>query len=151
MKLAEALQERADLNIRIQQLRSRLENNSVVQEGEKPAEDPAKLITELEACINRLEHLMVAINRTNSQTVVDGQSLTEIIAKRDALQMKIGAYRDFAHEAITNTRRARNSEIKVIPVLKATDLQKKLDAYSKELREADNLLQEKNWIFDLIE
>ena len=94
---------------------------------------------------------MVAINRTNSQTVVDGQSLTEIIAKRDALQMKIGAYRDFAHEAITNTRRARNSEIKVIPVLKATDLQKKLDAYSKELRETDNLLQEKNWIFDLIE
>ena len=151
MKLAAALQERADLNKKIADLRSRIEQVILVQEGEQPAEDPAKLITELEACINRLEHLMVAINRTNSQTVVDGQSLTEIIAKRDALQMKIGAYRDFAHEAITNTRRARNSEIKVIPVLKATDLQKKLDAYSKELRETDNLLQEKNWIFDLIE
>ncbi len=151
MKLAAALQERADLNKKIADLRSRIEQVILVQEGEKPAEDPAKLITELEACINRLEHLMVAINRTNSQTVVDGQSLTEIIAKRDALQMKIGAYRDFAHEAITNTRRARNSEIKVIPVLKATDLQKKLDAYSKELRETDNLLQEKNWTFDLIE
>ncbi len=151
MKLAAALQERADLNKKIADLRSRIEQVILVQEGEKPAEDPAKLITELEACINRLEHLMVAINRTNSQTVVDGQSLTEIIAKRDAIQMKIGAYRDFAHEAITNTRRARNSEIKVIPVLKATDLQKKLDAYSKELRETDNLLQEKNWIFDLIE
>ncbi len=151
MKLAAALQERADLNKKIADLRSRIEQVILVQEGEKPAEDPAKLITELEACINRLEHLMVAINRTNSQTIVDGQSLTEIIAKRDALQMKIGAYRDFAHEAITNTRRARNSEIKVIPVLKATDLQKKLDAYSKELRETDNLLQEKNWIFDLIE
>ena len=36
MKLAEALQERADLNIRIQQLRSRLENNALVQEGEQP-------------------------------------------------------------------------------------------------------------------
>ncbi len=151
MKLAAALQERADLNKKIADLRSRIEQVILVQEGEKPAEDPAKLITELEACINRLEHLMVAINRTNSQTIVDGQSLTEIIAKRDALQMKIGAYRDFAHEAITNTRRARNSEIKVIPVLKATDLQKKLDAYSKELRETDNLLQEKNWTFDLIE
>jgi hypothetical protein len=151
MKLAAALQERADLNKKIADLRSRIEQVILVQEGEKPAEDPAKLITELEACINRLEHLMVAINRTNSQTVVDGQSLTEIIAKRDAIQMKIGAYRDFAHEAITNTRRARNSEIKVIPVLKATDLQKKLDAYSKELRETDNLLQEKNWTFDLIE
>ncbi len=151
MKLAAALQERADLNKKIADLRSRIEQVILVQEGEKPAEDPSKLINELEACVNRLEHLMVAINRTNSQTIVDGQSLTELIAKRDALQMKIGAYRDFAHEAIANTHRARNSEIKVIAVLKATDLQKKLDAYSKELRETDNLLQEKNWTFDLIE
>ena len=40
MKLAEALQERADLNRNIEQLRSRLRNNVLVQEGEQPAEDP---------------------------------------------------------------------------------------------------------------
>ena len=39
MKLAEALQERADLNRQIEQLQARLYNNAVVQEGEKPAED----------------------------------------------------------------------------------------------------------------
>ena len=37
MKLAEALQERADLNRRIEQLRNRLENSALVQEGERPA------------------------------------------------------------------------------------------------------------------
>ena len=37
MKLAEALKERADLNIKIEQLRSRLTANALVQEGEKPA------------------------------------------------------------------------------------------------------------------
>ena len=37
MKLAEALQERADLNRRLEQLRVRLCNNATVQEGEKPA------------------------------------------------------------------------------------------------------------------
>ena len=36
MKLAEALQERADLNRRIEQLRDRLENNALVQEGRPP-------------------------------------------------------------------------------------------------------------------
>ncbi len=40
MKLAEALQERADLNRKIDQLRQRIENNVLVQEGEKSQEDP---------------------------------------------------------------------------------------------------------------
>lgn len=38
MKLAEALQERADLNRKIDQLRARLSANATVQEGEKPGE-----------------------------------------------------------------------------------------------------------------
>ena len=42
MKLAEALQERADLNRRIAGLSSRLADNALVQEGERPAEDPAE-------------------------------------------------------------------------------------------------------------
>ena len=36
MKLAEALQERADLNRKLDELRSRLSNNVIVQEVEKP-------------------------------------------------------------------------------------------------------------------
>ena len=137
MKLAAALQERADLNKKIADLRSRLEHVILVQEGEKPAEDSGKLIKELEACIDRLEYLMVAINRTNSQTTVSGKTLTELIAKKDATRLRIGAY--------------RNTEIKVFSVLNASDLQKKVDACSKELREIDNLLQETNWTCDLIE
>lgn len=151
MKLAVALQERADLNTKIADLRTRIQQVILVQEGEKPSEDPAKLIKELEECISRLEYLMVAINRTNTQTVIDGMTLTQIIAKKDALKLKISAYRDFAHESLRNTQRARNTEIKVLSTLKTADLQKKIDLYSKELRETDNLLQEKNWSCDLIE
>ena len=36
MKLAEALQERADLNRSIAQLKSRLEASALVQQGEQP-------------------------------------------------------------------------------------------------------------------
>ena len=78
MKLAEALQERADLNIRIQQLRSRLENNAFVQEGEQPAEDPDDLLSELNENVKRLEWLISRINLTNCVTSVEGRTLTEI-------------------------------------------------------------------------
>ena len=55
MKLAEALQERADLNRRIAQLNNRLSCNATVQEGEQPAENPSELLKELDSCIDRLE------------------------------------------------------------------------------------------------
>ena len=53
MKLAVALQERADLNIKIEELKGRLSRNILVQEGEKPPEDPKDLKKELDSCINR--------------------------------------------------------------------------------------------------
>ena len=94
MKLAVALQERADLNIKIEDLKGRLNRNILVQEGEKPAEDPKDLKKELDSCINRLEYLIAAINKTNCETKVDGKSITELLARKDALQVKSSAYRD---------------------------------------------------------
>ena len=46
MKLAEALQERADIVNNIERLQSRIRNNALVQEGEEPAENPKELIKE---------------------------------------------------------------------------------------------------------
>ena len=69
MKLAEALQERADLNARIEQLRERMAQNALVQEGERPAEEPAELMREFDECVSRLEVLMNRINLTNCATV----------------------------------------------------------------------------------
>lgn len=57
MKLAEALQERADLNRSIEELKNRLSRNALVQEGEAPAEDPEKLRRELDASLARLAYL----------------------------------------------------------------------------------------------
>ena len=48
MKLAEALQERADINIKLKQLERRMQNNALVQEGEAPSEDPEALRRELD-------------------------------------------------------------------------------------------------------
>ena len=151
MKLAEALQERADLNRNISDLQNRLERVMLVQEGEIPVEDPQKLLRELNEAADRLEYLMAAINHTNDQTTVNGLSLTRLIAKKDVLSRKINVYKICATEAGMNTNRARGTEIKVVPTMKASELQKEIDRMARELRLLDNLLQQTNWTRDLIE
>lgn len=151
MKLAEALQERADINVRLQQLQARLKRNATVQEGEKPAEDPMQLLQEADACVARLEHLMAAINRTNSETVLDGMSLTERIAHKDALTAKLKLYRSFLSDASYLAERATHKEIKILSAVNVSALQKRVDTMSKELRLTDNALQQANWTVDLKE
>ena len=99
MKLAEALQERADLNRKIEELRRRLGNVILVQEGEKPVEDPTALLEELNAALERLEYLMAAINLTNCRTKAGGMTLTALIARKDALTIRLSAYRDLVYSA----------------------------------------------------
>lgn len=151
MKLAEALQERADLNRRIEQLRSRLDSNALVQEGEKPAEEPEQLLRELDGCVERLEELMAKINRTNCETVVEGKTLTELIARKDALLIRLSAYRDLVNTASQTARRATRSEIKIFSTINVQDKQRMVDEMAKELRLLDNKLQATNWTVDLKE
>ncbi len=151
MKLAEALQERSDLNIKIRQLESRIMNNALVQEGEKPSEDPNELQKELDGCIERLTYLIGRINLTNCGTSVDGQTLTEMIARKDALSLKLSIYRQLVNTAGNIAYRARSTEIKIIAAVPVSEIQKQVDRIAKELRMLDNKLQETNWTTELIE
>lgn len=149
MKLAEALQERADLNAKIDELRRRLGNNATVQEGEAPAEDPAELVAQLDGCIARLEELIAKINATNCATVTDKGTLTELIARRDCLNIRISAYRDLISDASCLSQRASRTEIKIISAVDVKALQKQADEMAKELRLVDNKIQETNWLTEL--
>lgn len=151
MKLAEALQERADLNRSIANLRWRLEQVMLVQEGMEPVEDPGALMKSLDESIDRLEYLMAAINHTNDVTEAGGMTLTQIIARKDAMNLRLSAYKELAGEAGSNTSRARGTEIRVLPTVKAAALQKEADRMAKEIRRLDNLLQETNWTRELVE
>ena len=149
MKLAEALQERADLNRRIEQLRSRLLNNALKQEGEEPSEDPKELLKELDECIRHQTEMIASINLANAKTSVSGKTLTEMIAERDMLKAQIRVYQDLISEASITYQRARNSEIRILSSVNVKELQKKTDALSRELRELDNKIQETNWLTEM--
>jgi len=151
MKIAEALILRADIQKRIAQLKTRLNNNAKVQENEEPAENPELLLTELENLISQLNDLIVKINRTNTLSKIDGISLVELIAKKDTLSQKAGILREFIEIASQKVDLYSTTEIKVFSTVNVPEQQKKLDRLSKEIRETDTKLQQANWTIDLIE
>ncbi len=151
MKLATALSERADIQRRLTQLMSRLNNNAKTQEGEEPAEDPKELLTELDTLLERLEWLMARINLTNSRTVTEGKTVTELLARRDCLTKRVTVMRSFLEAASAKVDRYSQKEIKILSTVKVSALQKQVDANSKTLRELDEQLQALNWTTELIE
>ncbi len=150
MKLATALSERADLQRRISELGTRLNNNAKVQEGEKPAEDPKELLSELDACLNRLEELVARINRTNNATKHGGLTVSDLIARRDCLRERIRIMRDFLNTSSDKVNRYSKAEIKILSTVSVPELQKTVDGYSKQLRETDEIIQGLNWTTELI-
>lgn len=150
MKLAEALQERADLRRKADMLSERPGNNALVQEDDTPAEDPAVLLRELDGAMERLEELVAAINRANSQTLVDGRTITELIARRGSLGAKVSILRKPVSKTNTPQARYTRSEVRYVRAVDVAELQGEADRLAKELRLVDNALQKANWETDLM-
>ena len=151
MKLAEALILRADLQKRIEQLRTRLNNNAKVQENDIPAENPENLLTELDDCISQLTSLIKKINKTNCNSFSGNLSLSDMIAERDMLTLKAGILRNFIEIAGRKVELYSNKEIRILSTVDVPSLQKELDDLSKKIREIDTELQRSNWNTDLSE
>ena len=150
MKLAEALNQRADLQKRIAQLKERLSNNVKVQEGDQPAENPEDLFSELSNSLKELETMIVRINKTNQETRWNGKTLTEMIAAKDVLSMHLSTLRSVLDAANVRSDRYSRNEIKFVRTIDVTLLQKRVDDLSRDLRELDSRLQQANWMTDLL-
>lgn len=151
MKLAEALAERSDCQIRLEDLKKRVARSARVQEGEKPAEDTTGLLAEIERVFSRLLELISAINRTNSRTLFsDGRAISDAIAERDVLGKKRDMLAAIAEAASTRQDRYSKSEVKFVATVSVGALQREVDQLSKRFRELDTRLQELNWSTDLI-
>ena len=151
MKLAEALNLRADLQRRIAALKERLIRNAKVQEGDTPSEDPNMLLSELNSNIIELESLIRAINKTNSSTYIENESIADIIAKRDAIGLKLSVLRSVVNTASEKVDRYSNKEIKILSTINVAEKQAEVDYLSKEYRLIVTKLQGLNWTTDIVE
>ena len=154
MKLAEALALRSDAQKRFEQLRVRAQANARYQEGEKPAENAAALVTEADRVLVELEDLIARINRTNAATPLDGGTLTDAIARRDVLRLRHALYSTTSDAATGRSGpaggvRQMRSELRLVtavPVGKFRDL---ADEIARQHRQLDLRIQEKNWEVEL--
>ncbi len=152
MKLAEALILRADCQRKIAQLRQRLERVVKVQEGEEPAEDPTQLLNELDQSMSELTGLIVQINKTNALTPFEeDRTIADALSERDSIMQRKKILNEvLEHTAIRQDRYSR-TEVKFYQTVNVKDIQQQVDTLSKQYRELDLKLQQKNWTIDLIE
>ena len=152
MKLAEALVLRADTQKRLEQLKFRLVRSAKVQEGDEPAENPARLLVELEEVARQLVELISRINRTNSNAKLpDGVTLSDALATRDVLLKRRRIYAELANAAAIGQERYSRSEVKFKSTVSVSEIQSQVDVLSKEYREIDSRLQEANWAIELVD
>ena len=152
MKLAEALSERAQIQARLTHLSQRAQNVVRVQEGEDPAEDPAQLIEQAEALHQKLQNLIMRINRTNSATTFSGeQTISDAIAARDNAQRRHIFFSNLADKAAARQDRFTRMEVKFMPAYPVSQLRDRADDAAKEYRHLDLQLQELNWTTELVD
>jgi hypothetical protein len=150
MKLGEALARRAELQTRLEQVRDRLSISALVQEGDTPPEDPAALLRELDEIADELERLIATINHTNSTTTIaSGGTLTEALARRDVLGLRLRALTAVADATAQQRARYSRSEIRVVRTFDVGAVRRRTDALAREQRELDAEIQAANWTVDL--
>ena len=150
MKLAEALRERKQLQIKMGTLRQKLIDNATYQEGSKPVEDPAELIKALESTRGELATLIKRINATNASVKVGEFFLGDLVIDRDTRITEVTALNNLIAAASQVSNRYSRSEILVLPSIDVKETQKKVDQLAKDIRELDNLIQATNWNTELI-
>ena len=148
MKLAEALSLRADLQKRVAQLKQRLKDNVKIEQGDSTIENPENLFAELDRSLVKLEELIYRINSTNIHTQHNGKSLTQLIAQKDTLTLRIATLREI-YKHITDRDRYGLNEIKYVRTIDVEKLNKQIDSYSHQYRNLDLEIQSVNWTTDL--
>lgn len=151
MKLAEALMERKAIKTKMEDLKKRIYQNSSIQEGEQPIEEPLQLLDELQLETKKFETMIARINQTNNVTrLSEDMTLMEAIVKKDMLNYLHLIHINLADKATPSHDRFSRREIKFVPAIDISDIRKKGDEIAQEYRLLDRKIQEANWNTELI-
>jgi len=89
MNILEALNLKKDLQNRIESLRRRYVNSVTVKKGEKPIEDPQKLLVELEDGFSQLKDISCRISAANTATRNSkGQTIKQLMIELSIVEQR---------------------------------------------------------------
>ena len=152
MILAEALLLRADLQKKLASLKTRINENVKVQDGDEPTEDPQQLLLEASRVIDELYRLIARIQRTNAAAVLaDGMTMLAALTARDELTERHRLLQSAINNAKTEGDRYSYREIKWQKTVDVIALQKQADDIAVKLRQTNVKIQAANWQIMLID
>lgn len=153
IRLAQALNSRARLRENMVDLKNRITNNLLVQEGDTPAEQPRDLLELYERCAYEYYRLAADINNANIniRTEYDGveMSLMEMITLRDRYQTIHKMYKAAADGLVPSIPRFGRNEIKFVQSMNPDSCRALANRYAKCVREIDDKIQMMNWVTDI--
>lgn len=154
MKLAEALTKRKNLKEEIEELKQRAAQYAVVQEGNERVGSTEKVLEKIGSKIKELKELIVAINKTNQETLIHDRdknvmTIMEAIACRDMLKLEKLIIDNIADSAIGTVDRFTRNEIRMIPTIDVEKYRKEGDSLAKQYRLLDAEIQAMNWTTEL--
>ena len=130
--------------------RRRHNKTGLIPTLERETDQLRAALAELDALIAREEKLIARINLTNARTASDGKTITELLAARECLMLKVNVLRDFLDEASALTSRGMRTEIRVLSSVDVSAERKRVDGLSADLRALDMRIQALNWTTELI-
>jgi DNA-binding FrmR family transcriptional regulator len=141
---------RADIQKKLASLQARIQKYAVVQEGERPAEDPQAILRQIEAVADELQRLVFAINRTNlHHKIKTGESLTQALARRDSLVSRHRILQSVIDVCSKPPERYGVTEIRWVTTVDVAQIQGHVDDLAKQIRELNAAIQEAGWQVEL--
>lgn len=151
MKLAEALSVRSSLMEKAHLLKTHLKDCVKVQEGDTPVDNATQVIEQLNSTLAQLTKIITQINITNLQTIVDGKSLTALLAERDTLKMKVRALGDSLSHLTERIDIYHRNEVRYVRTVDCNEFRHIHDEAAAHLRLLDLKIQSIGWTTNLIE
>jgi hypothetical protein len=148
MKLGDALGQRVECEMRLEDLKKRLVRNACLPEGEAPPEDPQGLLDDVDRTALRLVELVQTIHRTASATRFDEGTLADAMAEREVLGRKRDLLIVVADAATADQH--LGPETRMLPTIQVARMHRHVDQLSKRHREIDARIQELCWRTDVI-
>ena len=146
MLLAEALNECAEAQRRLADLKLRIGDNARVYEDRRPAEDPQALLDQAIEVNERIRVLGLAVDAANAATrLPDGTAVTEAQAKRDALDRRL----ELVTDAANSSSGSNTSFGRPIAVLDVAALRAEAERLATQRRALDAEIQRVNWTTEL--
>lgn len=151
MTIAEALQEQANIEKKITQLKNNLGEATTKYPDEKAFFVYEDVVTELQETLKYRDDLTQKIRAANNNNYIDGMSLSEVFLLRNRkIEMK-GVY-EFTINTVRNVARSTfrvADEPKQEVLVDRADIQKRINTLEGEIADLNTKLQKANWQTDI--